>query len=234
MTPYQLSDPVAAAFVVIPLLLAAALVWATVEAWRRAGEPESAARRAGLVVGAAIAAWMALTWVAALSGILREWDRTPPPFVLLPAGVLIVGLMVSFSTAGTRIARHIPLWALVAIQAFRLPLELSMHALYERGIMPIQMSYSGRNLDVVTGATAIIVAALAKTGVGGRWIVGVWNVMGLALLVNIVTVAMISTVGRFVSAAAATASRSRRRAWRPTRSSTRTTRAAARNKRPVA
>ena len=55
----------------------------------------------------------------------------------------------------TRPANHVPLWILVAVQGFRLPLELAMHRLYERGIMPEQMSYSGRNFDIVTGATAL-------------------------------------------------------------------------------
>jgi hypothetical protein len=182
-----------AAFVVVPILLAATLVWATLIAWRRSGASESAARRAAIVVGVDSAVWMALTWVAAMSGILQQWDRRPPPFALIPIGVLIVSSILAYGGVGTRIAQHIPLWTLVAIQSFRLPLELAMHALYERGIMPIQMSYSGRNFDVVTGATAIVVAVLVKMGYGGRTLVAGWNVLGLALLVNVVAVAIAST-----------------------------------------
>ena len=125
-----------AAFVAIPALLATALVWATIDAWRRAGASDAAARRAGLITGAATAAWMALTWSAAMSGILAEWDRTPPPFALLILALVVVSVTLSFGTVGTRIAHQTPLWALVAIQGFRLPLELAMHALSERGIMP--------------------------------------------------------------------------------------------------
>jgi hypothetical protein len=54
------------------------------------------------------------------------------------------------------------------------------------------MSYSGRNFDIVTGATAIVVAILVKMGLGGRRLVTVWNVLGLALLVNVVSVAIAS------------------------------------------
>ena len=68
-----------------------------------------------------------------------------------------------------------------------------MHALVSRGLMPEQMSYTGRNFDVLTGGTAIVVAALSRWGVGGRRLVTVWNVAGLALLINIVTVAILST-----------------------------------------
>ncbi len=188
-----MSEPAVAAFVVIAILLAATLVWATLIAWRRSGATESAARRAAIIVGVDSAAWMGLTWFAALSGILQQWDRRPPPFALIIIGVVGVSLILAFGGVGTRLARHIPLWALVAIQSFRLPLELAMHGLYERGIMPIQMSYSGRNFDIVTGVTAIVVAVLVKAGYGGRLLVAAWNVLGLALLVNVVAVAIVST-----------------------------------------
>jgi hypothetical protein len=192
MPSYQLSDPVIATFVVIPIVLAATLVWATLTAWRRSGAKASAARRTAVIVGLDSAAWMALTWIAASSGILQQWDRRPPPFLFVIVVMTVLSLMLAFGGVGTRIAQHIPLWALVAIQSFRLPLELAMHALVARGIMPNQMSYSGRNFDIVTGATAILVAILVKQGYGGRRLVAAWNVLGFALLVNVVSVAIAS------------------------------------------
>jgi hypothetical protein len=192
MPSYRLSDPVIATFVVIPIVLAATLVWATLTAWRRSGATESAARRTAVIVGIDSAAWMALTWIAASSGILQQWDRRPPPFLFVIVVMTVLSLILAFGGVGTRIAQHIPLWALVAIQSFRLPLEVAMHALVSRGIMPNQMSYSGRNFDIVTGATAIAVAILVKQGYGGRRLVAVWNALGFALLVNVVSVAIAS------------------------------------------
>jgi hypothetical protein len=192
MPAYRLSDPVIAAFILIPVMLAATLAWATLTAWRRSGATESAARRAAVIVAVDSAAWMALTWVAAMSGILQRWDRTPPPFLFVIVGMVVISLILAFGRVGTRIAQYIPLSTLVAIQGFRLPLELAMHALVARGIMPTQMSYSGRNFDIVTGATAIVVAMLAKKGLGGRRLVAAWNVLGLGLLVNVVSVAIAS------------------------------------------
>lgn len=193
MPPYQLTEPAIASFVVIPAVLAMGLVWATIASSRRAGASPAIARRSGVIVGAITALWMAVTWVAAANGIIRNWERIPPPFMLLLAGILALALWLSLGPIGGRLAMYVPLWALVAAQAFRLPLELAMHALYERGIMPMQMSYSGRNFDILTGATAVIVAAAVKAGWGGRRLVAVWNVGGLALLANIVTVAILST-----------------------------------------
>lgn len=180
-------------FVAIPVLLAAALSWAAFVAWERSGASRAASARVSLATGASTAAWMAATWGAAESGVLRRWDLFPPPFGVLVLAIIVIAAGIAFSAFGRRLAQFVPLWALVGVQAFRLPLELSMHRLAERGIMPMQMTYTGRNFDIVTGATAIVVAWASAKGVGGRWLVFAWNVLGLCLLVNVVTIAVLST-----------------------------------------
>lgn len=187
------TDSAALAFVVIPLLLVAALLWGVSAASRRLEEADTARRRALAVTLAVAAVWMTATWTAAESGVLRQWDATPPPFALLVAGIVGLAVAMAFTGYGTRLARGLPLWTLVAVQGFRLPLELAMHAMYERGVMPVQMSYSGSNFDIVTGATALLVAWLAATGRSSRRLVLAWNVLGLILLVNVVTIAILST-----------------------------------------
>jgi hypothetical protein len=65
--------------------------------------------------------------------------------------------------------------------------------MYERGVMPVQMSYSGANFDILTGISAFVVAWLVAQDHGGRLLITIWNLMGLALLVNVVTIAILST-----------------------------------------
>jgi hypothetical protein len=55
------------------------------------------------------------------------------------------------------------------------------------------MSYGGRNLDIITGCSAVLVAMLVAAGAANRWMVALWNTMGLGLLANIVGVAILST-----------------------------------------
>ena len=187
------ADAAVAAFVVIPLLLVSALTWAAAVAWRRSGASAEASARAAITIAGISLAWMAATWFAAQSGVLRDFDRTPPPFAFLVLMIFVLAGAIAWSSLGSRLARFIPLWMLVGIQAFRLPLELAMHELSERGVMPAQMSYSGFNFDIVTGATAVIVAALAWSGHAGGRVVAAWNALGLVLLANIVTVAILAT-----------------------------------------
>jgi purine-cytosine permease-like protein len=71
------------------------------------------------------AGWMAVTWIAAASGVLREFERTPPPFAVLIVGILVLACVLAFGSVGTRLAAQLPLWVLVGVQGFRLPLELA-------------------------------------------------------------------------------------------------------------
>ena len=193
MPAYSWSDPVILAFVIIPVLLVLQLAAAVSYASRRLDEPDSLRQSATIGTLVVAVVWMALTWVAADSGVLLQWDATPPPFALLVLAIVGLAATIAFTPYGTRLVLGLPLWTLIAIQGFRLPLELAMHGMYERGIMPEQMSYSGRNFDIVTGITALIVAALVVAGRGGAMLVRAWNLLGLALLVNVVSIAILST-----------------------------------------
>jgi len=190
---YSLLEPSVLLFVVIPIVLVALFVWGVAVAWRRAGRSPAAVRMTALATLATSIVWLNVTWSLAQAGVFTQWSRTPPPFMLLVFAIFALAFAIAFSRIGRRLAEHIPLWALVAVQSFRLPLELAMHRMAERGIMPPQMTYTGRNFDIVTGATAIVVAALVWSGRGGSRLVLAWNVLGLALLLNVVIVALVST-----------------------------------------
>jgi hypothetical protein len=179
-------------FVALPAVLIALFVWGIATAWRLAGISAEGARRAAVAGGLAAIVWMSVTGLAAASGILREWRLTPPPFMGLVLAVFALAFSIAFSRVGARLAA-LPLWALVAVQSFRLPLEVVMHRLVQHGIMPEQMSYTGRNWDVLTGMTALLVAGSLRADIGGRWLTLAWNVMGLGLLANVLVVAIAST-----------------------------------------
>jgi hypothetical protein len=189
----QASGLVTGAFVVLPLLVAAAFVLAAEWAGRRLGEDAAVRRRRAVGLGTAALAWLLVTAALAASGVLRRFDATPPPFALLALAVVIVGIAVPCSPVGTRLVRGVPLWALVGFQVFRLPLELVMQRAYVEGVMPVQMSYTGQNYDIVTGITAGVLGLWLARGRVPRWVVVGWNVLGFALLVNIVVVAVVST-----------------------------------------
>jgi hypothetical protein len=191
LPPYDLREPAVLAFVLIPLVLVFLFIWGVGFAWRRAAS-ESSMRFAIVATACAAGIWLPLTLGLAASGVFAQWDRVPPPFMGLVASVVVIASSIAFSRVGERLARFVPLFVLVGVQSFRLPLEIAMHHMAERGITPAQMSYGGRNFDILTGLTAIPVALWLWSG-RGRWLAALWNVVGLALLLNVVIVALVST-----------------------------------------
>jgi hypothetical protein len=157
------------------------------------GVPGPARRAPRLATAAAVAAaWMAIWIVVARSGALLQFQRRPPPLLLMMVATVAAGVALGASPLGARLSR-LPLALLVGFQAFRLPLELVMHGAARAGAMPVQMSFAGWNFDVVTGASAVIVAGLVASGRAPRALVMAWNAVGIALLAIIGAIAVAST-----------------------------------------
>jgi len=182
----------AVAFGALAALVAAAFPLLLHRAEAAAGDPAQA-NRSATRAALATAAWMAATFAAAATGRL-SFATVPPTMGVVIVLSLALALRIGVSGTGARIATGVPLSLLVGLQGFRLPLELLLHRAYAEGLMPVQMSYSGRNFDIVTGITAIVLAAalwMAPQRVSPRLVLA-WNVLGLALLANVVTIAILS------------------------------------------
>jgi hypothetical protein len=183
---------IAQGFHILPIMLGALLVIGVAVSWRRTGATGLRTTLVALATTLGIAVWMGLTYVAALFGVLR-FDSPFPTMMLFVPIMLTVSIGLAATSFGRRLAVGLPVWVLVGFQSFRLPLELLMHEAYEAGLMPVQMSYNGLNFDIVTGASAVVVAALVALGRAGPRLVRAWNVVGSLLLCNIVVVSLLST-----------------------------------------
>lgn len=147
--------------------------------------------RTRLPLAGAVAVVMVLSAWAAMSGHLARFDRLPPPMALLMAGVFAAGLGFGCAAPGRRAAETVPLAALIGFQAFRLPLELVMHRAGTLGIMPVELSYSGYNFDIVTGLGAAVIALAMRRGLAvPRAVLWGWNVWGWWCLAVIAGIAM--------------------------------------------
>lgn len=161
-------------------------------AWLRTGAGGTAADRAGGLALLGGVAWAAITLAAAASGRLH-FDGTPPTMFGVVFGMLAIALGVGMSPVGARLAAGLPLAVLVGVQGFRLPLELMMHRAASEGVMPPQMSYSGLNFDIATGALAVVVAGLLLAGRASHGLVRAWNWLGVTLLAGIIAISILST-----------------------------------------
>jgi hypothetical protein len=175
------------------LALVAAVAALFVSAQSRLAGSTNAERLRGTLAGAlVVTVWLALPGVLAARGVLGDFSRMPPPFMLMMLALLAATVALAFSPLGTRLVEHAPVHALIGYQVFRVPLEFWLHAMHEQGAIPEQMTWSGLNFDVVAGITALAVASMAWRGQASRrWIAG-WNWLGFALLLNIAWIAVTS------------------------------------------
>lgn len=142
----------------------------------------------------ALLGWLVLTAGLAIMGFLLDFDGLPPRFlvVLLPA-LAGVAWVARSSFGGMLIAGLSPAWFIMP-QVFRLPLEFALWRLHAEGIIPVQMTFEGQNFDILTGLTAPLVAWLCfSRRVLPAWVAVAWNLLGLALVFNIMAVSILST-----------------------------------------
>lgn len=172
----------------IPLLAVVVVILIAVAVHRTA----SAQPRRVLAVVMGASAWLVFTGVLAQVGFFADFDALPPRLLVVLLPVLVGPVWLAKSALGTRLMREIPIAALVGFHAFRLPLELVMHQAALEETMPKQMTYTGWNFDIVTGASAIIVALLAAGGHAPRWLLVTWNALGSLLLLVVVVIALAS------------------------------------------
>jgi hypothetical protein len=155
----------------------------------RPGIPEWGRRRLfPAVIGVALLLPGVLAWM----GLLDRYSFPPTVLVLI---LCITGgtVLVARSSVGLALANSLPMAWLVGFQAFRIPVEYCLHRLCLDGMVPPVMTWSGRNLDVITGLLALPLAwLLAKGRCERRWLL-MWNWLGLALLANIVVLSVLAT-----------------------------------------
>jgi hypothetical protein len=106
--------------------------------------------------------------------------------VLIP---LVIVLLLVFSKVSKTILDQINLKAITELQVFRVFVEIILWLLFIQNRLPIQMTFEGLNFDILAGITSLLAARWLLRS--RSWMIA-WNILGLALLINIVTIAILS------------------------------------------
>jgi hypothetical protein len=139
-------------------------------------------------------AWALLTGYAAESGFLADTSGPPRLFLfVLPAFATVITL--GLTSFGFYALENESASVLVGVQVVRVVIEILLWQLHGLGLVPVQMTFEGRNFDVLIGAAAPVVAALVAQERINPWGVIVWNAVGLLSLLNIVVVSALSVPG---------------------------------------
>jgi hypothetical protein len=142
--------------------------------------------------------WAVIIGALGLGGFFLNTAGVPPRFALT-IGLPVIFIIVLFNTArGRRFIDGLDPSMLVLLNAIRFPVELGLYGLFVHGAIPELMTFSGRNWDILSGLTAPLVWYFGyHRAMLPRWVLVGWNLGCLALLVNIVTHAILAAPFQF-------------------------------------
>ena len=137
--------------------------------------------------------WIMFQAVLAVWGFYLKTDAMPPRIALFgvwPAVMLIIVYFIFFRRS---FIERMPLRLLTLLHVVRIPVEITLLWLYFGGQVPRMMTFEGLNFDILSGFLALIAYFVAFRGnkVNRGLLIG-FNFIGLILLVNIVSIAILS------------------------------------------
>jgi hypothetical protein len=141
-----------------------------------------------------ITVWLIFVSVWSATGMMGNFENFPfnfAPIIIIP--LVSIVLLVIFSSGLREILSHVPPTKMIVLQNFRMFVEVLLWLLFVATMLPKQMTFEGRNFDVLSGLTAPIIAWLFHQNKISKTVVIVWNFLCLGLLINIVTIAILST-----------------------------------------
>ncbi|GGB03341.1 hypothetical protein [Puia dinghuensis] len=140
-----------------------------------------------------LAVWLLLIAGLSLAGFFSSGSPLPPRVAFPMLISLIVVLWVAFSPTGTLLLRELPPHWLIYFQSFRIVVEIIIWLTVLYKIFPVQLSFEGRNVDVLVGLLAFPVGYYSF--IKKAWpsiVVLLYNIFGLLSLINVVAVTVLS------------------------------------------
>jgi len=141
-----------------------------------------------------IPAWLLLTGMFAYKGFFLDTSTAPPKFILAIGPPLLAIVLLFTSQKGRIFIDKLDIRSLTLISIVRIPVELVLYWLSIDKAVPVLMTFTGRNFDIIAGITSLIIYFVCFDGarVTNRLLLLVWNIISLGLLLNIVITAVLS------------------------------------------
>ena len=142
--------------------------------------------------------WIILIWLfiqmfISFTGFYKVTSTMPPRFILAVLPPFITIGLLFFTASGKKFLDSLDLKVIIYLQVVRVPVEIALYLLSIYKLVPDLMTFEGMNYDIITGITAPFIAYFGITRKKlSRNVVLAWNVICFALLLNIVTVAILS------------------------------------------
>ena len=142
---------------------------------------------------AIIATWLLVQGIIASTGFYSVTNSFPPRFILLVLPPLVLIVVLFATKKGRRFIASLDIKTLALLNIVRVPVEIVLLWLFLHNSIPQIMTFEGRNFDILSGLTAPVIYyfGFVRKTLNNKILIA-WNVLCLILLINIVTLAILS------------------------------------------
>jgi hypothetical protein len=146
-----------------------------------------------------ISAWILLQSALGLSGFYDDPASLTARFPLLVAPPIVFLTALFLTRKGKTFIDGLDIRTLTLFHLIRIPVEIVLLLLFIGQSIPEAMTFEGRNLDILSGLSAPVIYYLVFVNPKiGRTGLILWNIACIALLLNVVTNAVLSLPDRYL------------------------------------
>lgn len=156
-----------------------------------AATPWDETRKKGIrtILLAVFIGWPTILLAVSATGFFSDFSFFPPRMMIVLVIPLVTIVWFTLSATAREILLHVPAADLLRLQVFRVFVELLLWGAFVLNLLPVQMTFEGRNFDVLSGIGGLLAALFLANSRIGQY---VYNYFGLGLLLNIVAIAFLS------------------------------------------
>ncbi len=132
--------------------------------------------------------WLGITAMLSYSlFFMQNLDSFPPRFFVGIAPAIFLIFYMTISKRGKALSDQLDLEDLTWISIVRIPVEFVLLYLFLNKGIPEEMTFEGRNFDILAGLTAPFIAYFGyRKRKFSKTIILAWNILSLGLLLNII------------------------------------------------
>jgi hypothetical protein len=191
VNPVQIPALATILFLAVTVFLFGSVVQGLVVSLRGIRHPNYTSVLYAVILG--MLAWLSLLLSLSTKGFFAEFESLPPRVLISIVVPFAVIFFLTFKRSFGELLDQLHPAALIYLQAFRILVEVVLWLIYLDGDVPRQMTFEGWNFDIIAGITAPIAAWIAfGGGRNNKKLAIAWNILGMALLTNILTIAVLS------------------------------------------
>ncbi len=127
--------------------------------------------------------WLIYILVLTSTNLLYSFDLPPrlPLFIFIP--LFIICIIFYQKNKNNTSFSFVPIKWIIAIQSFRIIVEIILLYTFYKGIIPVEATFEGYNFDIVIGISALLIILFKSSKIlEYKTLFIAWNILGILLV----------------------------------------------------